>query len=96
MFVNSGTSLSPATASLIILIPVISTAKPRKIAPRFFLEALLLNIVRAIPISARSAESAAGLTSSRNMFPFDSIPVRLRIHAVTVVPTFAPIIMPIA
>ncbi len=48
-----------------------------------------------MPIKAKTAEKDVGLSSCINTLS-PSIPERLKIHAVTVVPTLAPIIIPIA
>ena len=95
MLVNAGLSARGSTAPLIILIPTISTAKPTKIEPRFFFESFLQNIRRIMPIKANTAENDEGL-SSFIIILSPSIPERLKIQDVIVVPTFAPIMMPIA
>ena len=92
---NSGISASGLTASLIVSIPNIRMAKPTRMLPtsRFFPS--LHSIIRIIPITAMTGEKLSGLSSFiKRLSP--CMPVRLRIHAVMVVPTFAPIIIPIA
>ena len=95
MLVNAGLSARGSTAPLIILIPTIRTAKPTKIEPKFFFESFLQNISRIMPIKANTAENDEGL-SSFIIILSPSMPERLKIHEVIVVPTFAPIMMPIA
>ena len=47
------------------------------------------------PIAASTGENEVGLSSCKKKLSL-SIPVRLKSHDVIVVPTFAPIMMPIA
>ena len=92
---NAGTFLSPATASVMVSMPNISTAKPKRIPPTSFFLSLLANIYRITPITAKTGEKDDGFKRfSTRLSP--CILERLNIHAVTVVPTFAPIIMPMA
>ena len=94
-FVNCGTSVSGFTAPDICSIPNISTAKPRRIVPIFFFLSVLLVMKRIIPITASIGVKDEGLSIFiKKLSPL--IPERLSIHDVTVVPTFAPIIMPTA
>ena len=95
MFVNAGTSLSPETAVDIVSIPNIRVAKPRRIIPVSFFLKLLQNIYKIIPIKASIGVKEVGLKRLTSILSL-SIPVILIIHAVTVVPTFAPIITLIA
>ena len=76
-------------------IPIISIAKPISIVPKSCFFAFLENIIIATPIIARIGENDVGLSKFIKKFP-PSKPARLRIHAVAVVPMFAPIIMLIA
>ena len=94
--VNEGLSARPATESLIVSIPNISTAKPRRIPPTsFFVDSPLQAIMSMIPTAARTGENDEGLSRvSQRVLP--SIPVRDNIQEVMVVPTFAPIMMPTA
>ena len=57
----------------------------------------LVNINRIMPTNAKIAEKEVGFKSCITILsPSLSMPERLRIHEVMVVPTFAPIIIPIA
>ena len=78
-----------------VFIPNISTAKPISIVPKSFFFAFFENIIRTIPINARTGENDVGLSKFVNRFP-PSTPARLKIHDVTVVPILAPIITLIA
>ena len=92
--VNSGTSASGFTASLIVSIPNIKIANPSKISPiSFFLS--LPDIYIIIPISARTGEKEDGFNMLIRKLEL-SIPVRLKSHEVIVVPMFAPMMIPIA
>ena len=94
ILVNSGTSASGFTASLMVSIPNIRMAKPSRISPMsFFLS--LPDMYMMIPISARIGEKAEGFNILIRKFEL-SIPVRLKSQDVTVVPMFAPIMIPIA
>ena len=95
MLVKAGTLLSPETASDIVLIPNISVVKPKKIVPiSFFL--LDLPIIYIIsPIRARIGVNESGFNILINQAS-PSMPLKLIIQDVTVVPTFAPKITLIA
>ena len=99
IFLNASLSFRGATASLIIVIPVIRTTNPRRITPTsFFLR--LANIRRHIPRTATIGTQESGLSiprASTASEPF-SPPRLLRAvsHAVMAVPTLAPIITPTA
>ena len=95
MLRNSGTSCSPATALLMVCMPNIRTAKPRRIVPVSFFLSFLAVMVRITPMRARMGVNEVGLSSWMKKLP-PSRPVRLRIQAVTVVPTLAPMITPMA
>ena len=90
---NSGISASGATASLISFMPYINIAKPIKIEPILFFFCFLLVIIRRIPINAKISEKFSGFKSLRNML-LDSSPTSDKSHAVSVVPTLEPIIIP--
>ena len=92
---NSGTSLRGATAPLIESIPNMSTAKPTSIDAISFFLSFLENVSIATPIIARIGENEDGLSILiRKLSPLS--PDKDNIHAVTVVPIFAPIITPMA
>ena len=71
--------------------PNISVAKPSRIRPLSFLRLFLQNMNSMMPTSASTGVNEVGL-SSFTQSALLLMPPRLRIHAVTVVPTFAPII----
>ena len=88
-------SASGATAPLIVSIPNIRIANPRRILPiSFFLELFLQVIVIIMPITASTGENDDGF--KRLIHPAPLIPVSDNIHEVTVVPILAPIIIPTA
>ena len=93
--VNSGTSARGATASLIVLIPNIRIANPVSSVPTVRFLSLLAIINRNTPIIARIGEKEEGFSILINTLEL-SIPVRLRIHEVIVVPTLAPMMIPTA
>ena len=82
-------SFRPATAPLMVSMPNISVAKPRRISPVSFFLPLLPIIYSATPTSARIGVKDVGLRSCIKKLSL-WMPDRLRIHAVTVVPTLAP------
>ena len=91
---NAGLSASGATASPIMFIPAISTAKPMQMLPASFFLLLRENIISKIPIRAMIGDRLEGF--SRLMTGFSLlISERLKIQAVTVVPILEPIITPI-
>ena len=92
--VNSGTSAKGFTAPDIVSIPNISTAKPIKIIPAFFSFSFLENIKNTTPSAANTGEKEEGF-NRRTKKLLLSIPDKLKIHEVTVVPMFAPIMIPI-
>ena len=89
---NSGTSFKPATAPDIMSMPNINVANPsRMVAVSFFLlleEGIMYN---TMPIKASTGVKDMGFSSCTNSAS-PSIPLKLSSHAVTVVPTLAPII----
>ena len=76
------------TAPDIVSIPNIKVAKPKRIIPVSFFFSPLRNMYIMMPTRARTGVKVVGLKSCK--IPPPSIPLKLRIHAVTVVPTFAP------
>ena len=95
MLANSGISASGATALDIMCMPYMSTAKPQRTAPIVFCFCRLENIAMITPITASTGVKDVGLSScTKSELP--CMPVKLRIHAVAVVPMFAPMMMPTA
>ena len=92
---NPGTSASGATAPLIKSIPNIKIVNPKKIVPISFFFSLFENIKNPIPIMANTGANEVGLNKFTITLSL-CIPVKLKTHAVIVVPTLAPIITPIA
>ena len=95
IFLNSGTSLNPLTEPDICSIPNIKTANPKRIIPVSARFEFFFDIIIIKPIIARIGVNDVGFKRLTQMFEL-SIPVKLRIQDVMVVPTFAPIIIPIA
>ena len=93
--VNSGTSASGFTAPLMVSIPVIRMEKPRRMVPISFFFSFLQNITRITPTRARTGPNVVGLQSCTTKLLL-SIPERLKIQEVTVVPMLAPMITPTA
>ena len=95
IFVNSGTSASGLTAPDIVSIPNINTANPTRIVAMFLCLSFLEKSNSITPTIANICENDVGLSiCTTKLLP--SIPVRLKIHEVMVVPTLAPMITPIA
>ena len=92
---NSGISASGFTASDMVSIPNISTAKPIMIVAISLCFSFLLVIKIATPAMASTGEKEDGFKSCKKKLE-PSTPVRLRNHAVIVVPTLAPKITPTA
>ena len=92
---NCGTSASGATDELMASIPYIRSANPIIIFPGFLRLSFFKNIKNTIPITASIGENEEGFNNLINMLLL-SIPVRLNIHDVIVVPILAPIITPTA
>ena len=86
-------SASGLTESLISFMPNISTEKPMRQEPMSFVLLFLASIISSMPASASSGENAEGLSSFMKKLSL-SMPARLSIHAVRVVPIFEPIITP--
>ena len=93
MLSNSGMSANGLTAFFISSMPYISTAKPTRIPPISRRRVCLDAMISTIPTSAMSGEKDSGLSSSIKKLSL-SMPAKLRIHAVRVVPIFEPIITP--
>ena len=92
---NCGTFFSPATAPVIVSMPNISVAKPSRIMPVSFFLPLLQNMYRTMPIRAKTGVNDDGFSSCTHTASL-WIPPRLSSHAVTVVPTLAPMMTLIA
>ncbi len=75
--------------------PVISIAKPAIIVPMSFFLVLLAKSIIDTPIIAKTGANDEGFNIFINILSL-SMPARLKIHDVTVVPILAPIIMPTA
>ena len=96
IFTKAGLSLRGATAPLIVSMPNIRTAKPRRIIPPFLLRLPSFPFMYIkMPAAARTGAKALGLRSLSSTLSL-CIPARDSIHEVTVVPMFAPIITPTA
>ena len=93
MEANFGESASGLTESLMKSMPYIRMANPIRMLPISFFRLLLADIIRMIPTSANTGEKDSGFRSLTQTLSL-SIPIRLRIHAVTVVPILDPIITP--
>ena len=91
--VNSGISASGDTAPLMSCIPYMSTAKPAMMIPTSLRFSFLLPIIIITPISAMTGEKFSGFNIEMNRLSL-SIPERLRIHAVRVVPMLEPMMTP--
>ena len=92
ILVNSGTSARGATDELIVFMPNIRIEKPHIIVPTVFFLSLLENNSMNTPITARIGEKEEGFSILIKKLEL-SIPVRLKIHEVIVVPTFAPMMI---
>ena len=68
-------------------------AKPISIRPTFFLRSFFETILSSRPTKASIGEKVIGLSIVRKKFS-PLMPARLKSHAVSVVPTFEPIIIP--
>ena len=90
---NSGTSRSTETAADMASMPNMRVAKPSRIMPVSFFLSFLRKRYRTIPITARIGVKVEGLNiCTSRLLP--SMPERLKIHAVTVVPILAPMMTP--
>ena len=78
-----------------VSMPNISVAKPSRISPVSFLRSFFTKRYSTMPISASTGVNADGLSRLTRTLLL-SMPVRLSSHAVTVVPTFAPMMTLIA
>ena len=96
ILVNFSFSASGATAPLIVSIPNIRIANPTRMFPMsFFLLLSFAVMISTIPIAANTGENDVGFKSCINRLD-PRMPDSERIHEVTVVPTFAPMMMPTA
>ena len=95
MLVNSGTSANGFTAFDMVSIPNIRTANPSKIPPISCFFSSLVNIRRMIPISAKIGQKDVGFKNCKTILLL-SMPDRLTIQDVTVVPILAPMMIPTA
>ena len=86
---NSGTSRSPATEPDMVSMPYMSVAKLSRMVPLSFLRSSFENMCRMTPIRASIGVNDEGLRSWINTL-WLSMPASESIHAVTVVPMFAP------
>ena len=75
--------------------PYMSTANPQSTPPIVFCFCFFENIASTAPITAITGVNEVGL-SSWTIKEVPCSPVKLRIHAVAVVPMFAPMMMPTA
>ena len=92
--VNHASFCRGSTALDMVVIPVISTAKPMRMVPTP-LRFSLLPMYRRMPIKASTGLKEVGLSILiRKLSPCR--PERLRIQLVTVVPTLLPMITPMA
>ena len=92
MLVNSGTLASGFTAADMMSMPYMSTAKPIMIEPVSRCFSFLLPMNMKMPMSASTGVKDMGLSSCTRKLPL-SMPVSDKIHEVTEVPTFAPMMM---
>ena len=91
---KAGLSFRPSIALLMVSIPNIKTAKPIKMDPKFLRLSCLENIIITTPMQASTGVKDVGLKiCTQKLSPL--MPERLSNQDVTVVPTFAPKIMPI-
>ena len=88
-------SASPATALAMVSMPNISVAKPSMTVPTSRFLSDFENMRKTVPTSAKIGVKEVGLSIFRKMLS-PEMPPRLRIHAVTVVPMFAPMMTPMA
>ena len=85
--------LTSAIESLIIFIPAIKIAKPINISPNFCFLSFFESMLTAMPINANIGAKVIGFKSTiQKLLPVFELSVN--IHAVSVVPTCEPIIMP--
>ena len=88
--------LSGDIAPDIMLMPYISTAKPSIIPPRFFSAVFFANIHIIIPARATIPVSTAVLRSEATLEPLPPRLLRQRTQPVTLVPSMAPSMIPMA
>ena len=92
---NAGISAKGFTAADMVSMPNIRTEKPSSVVPMFFFLSVFANSRRTTPIAERIGTKPEGFISCKKILP-PSMPARLSIHEVMVVPTFAPMITPTA
>ena len=90
MWANSGESWRGDTASCMVLMPIISRAKPTAMPPMSFLRSCLEVMRMMTPISAMTGAKVVGFKSC--IQPSPSRPARESIHVVMVVPMWEPMI----
>ncbi len=93
--VNAGSCARGFTAALMVSMPNISTAKPMRMDATDWRFSFFENRSMATPMMARTGEKEVGFRSLTRKEEL-SMPVRLRIQDVIVVPTLAPIMTPTA
>ena len=86
---NAGTALKPATEAAIVSMPNISVAKPSRIIPVSLRLLFFAVMKKMMPTKARIGVNAEGFRRLTKKV-WLSMPARLRIQAVTVVPMLAP------
>ena len=86
--INSGLCLSGETAPLMLCMPNISTAKPKRMSPTCQCSCFLENMRRMMPITATMAVSVE--VERRETQPLPSTLERQMIQPVTLVPISAP------
>ena len=92
---NQASCSRGAMALDILSMPIIRRPKPIRIVPTPFFRSDLQKVYKTIPRKARMGLKFAGFSISISN-PVPCTPSRLRIHAVTVVPTLEPKITPMA
>ena len=90
---NSGISARGLTEFFISSMPYIKMEKPTRMRPMSRRRCFLEPMIRTTPARASSGEKFSGLSILTRTLPL-SMPVRERIHAVSVVPMLEPMITP--
>ena len=93
IFAKSGMSFSGATASDMVSMPNINTENPSRIMPVSLRFCRLENMLNPMPTAAMTGVNVAGLKIVRYQAS-PVMPAKDKIHAVTAVPTLAPMMMP--
>ena len=90
---NTGESLKPFTAPVMLIRPTNRMPKPIQISPTTLLRLDLTNMIRMIPISSAMGASVSVSNSHRTRLSPSPPPIKARlvIQAVIVVPMLAPI-----